>query len=235
VANRDRAAVALYEVAEGAREKWSATMTQVLFAAASPDGRWVAAGSLEGGTGVRVWEADSGRLEKELLIGDADVVFSPNGRWLYTTTGRASPGGAELRAWRTGAWESGPGLALDRTSSAPTGLAVSPDGRTVAVSVAQDGVRLLDAETFAEIGTLTAPETGLVGLIQFSPDGSTLAVGASQFIHLWDLRRLRRELATVGLDWDASPSAAGPGPPPQPLRVVVDLGEPGNSPAPASR
>jgi WD40 repeat protein len=222
--NLDRSAVALYEVAEGTRKKWDAEMKKATYAAASPDGRWVASGSADGGNGVRIWRADSGRLEKELLIGDADVAFSPDSRWLYTATSRLAPRGPEVRAWRVGTWEADRGLALDRPSSSPDGLAASPDGRAVAVRVFNDTVRLLDAASFVEIGTLTAPEIGLIGPLRFSPDSGMLVFGASHLVHLWDLRRLRRELAAVGLDWSAPPYPAAAGPAPHPLRVEVDPG-----------
>jgi len=223
-ANCARSAVALYEVAEVTRETWSTPMGQAAFAAASRDGRWVAAGPIEGGSGVRIWEANSGRKVRELLIGDAEVTFSPDSRWLYTATSRIAPGGPEVCAWRVDTWEAGHSLALDRSSSSPAGLAASPDGKAVAVSVSQDGVRLLDALSFAEIGTLTAPETGLFGNIRFSPDSSILALGASHLVHLWDLRRLRHELAEVRLDWDAPAYPAAAEPSPHPLRVEVDPG-----------
>jgi eukaryotic-like serine/threonine-protein kinase len=230
VSGWDRSAVALYEVAETIREKWSTKMNQVAYTAASPDGRWVAAGSIDGGSGVAIWEADTGRLAKELPIGDASVAFSPDGRWLYTATSRIAPEGPRVCAWRVGTWELQRGQALDRSASTPAGLTASPDGAVVAVPTSQDGVRLLVAGLSAELATLTAPETGLVGAIQFSPDSGMLALAASHLVHLWDLRHLRRELAEVGLDWDAPPYPAQPAPAPRPLQVEVDPGMPQGSP-----
>jgi serine/threonine protein kinase/WD40 repeat protein len=224
VTNLDRATVGLYQVGDRTRETWSAKMNQATYAAASPDGRWVAAGSFDGGSGVRIWGAGSGRLAKELRIGDAEVAFSPDGRWLYTATSRTAPRGPEIRAWRVGTWKAAHARPLDRSSASPAGLTASPDGRAVAVSVSQDAVRLLEPASFAELGTLTAPETGLISIIRFSPDSGTLAVAASHLVHLWDLRRLRRELAAVGLDWDASPYPAAAEPAPRPLRVELDPG-----------
>ena len=51
---------------------------------------------------------------------------------------------------------------------------------------------------------------------------------------VWDLRRIRDQLAPMGLDWDAPPyptapaasDAAGPLPPPRPVRVVGEVIEP---------
>lgn len=128
VADMNGSRVHLYEIGDSCREIWQMPMPRGLHATGSPDGRWVVAGSFEGGSGVRIWDADTGRLEKELAIGDASVGFSPDSRWLYTTTARLSVHGAELCAWRIGSWEAERRLALIRTSSSPVQVGVAPDG-----------------------------------------------------------------------------------------------------------
>jgi serine/threonine protein kinase/WD40 repeat protein len=219
-----RSAVALLEIEETCREKWSQKVFKVGYAAASSDGRWVAAGSYDGGHGVRIWEADTGRLEKELSIGDADVAFSPDGCWLYTATGRLSQRGAECRAWRVGTWEAGRGQALNWTPAVPPSLAVSPDGAVLAVPDSPEVLRLLDADSFAPMAALTAPEPGFINRHVFSPDGRLLAAAVSNVIHLWDLARLNEHLAKLGLDWERPSSSPQPAPSPRPLRVEIDPG-----------
>jgi WD40 repeat protein len=225
--NHDQSSVHLLETGELCREKWSHKVVRANYAAASRDGRRVAAGCFGGGQGVCVWEADTGRLEKELPIGDADVAFSADGCWLYTATGRLGIGGAECRAWRVGTWEAGPGQALNWTPSAPPSLAVSPDGGMLAVPYSPDVLRLLDAESFAPIGALTAPEPGFINRHVFSPDGRLLAAAVSNVIHLWDLARLNEHLAELGLAWGPPSSAPQPAPSPRPLRVEIDPGPAG--------
>ena len=168
--------------------------------AASPDGRLVAAGSYNGGSGVSVWEADTGRLVRQLPIGDARLHFSADNRRLYTTTGRLSPRGAECRSWWVGSWESDRAVPLKRTSHAPASLAVAADG-TVAV-VSTNNVSLLNPETLEEVTTICAPEPGW--LQGFSPDSTKLVCSANGTVQLWDLRRLRHELAALGLDWNSA-------------------------------
>src|SRR5262249_57903541 len=131
-----------------------------------------------------LWEADSGRPLGELRIGDADVAFSPDGRRLYTATGRLAPGGAECVAWRRGSWQPERRLALQRSSGAPTALAVAPD-RTVAVAFTLNDVRLLDPDTFEELATLTSPQPQTVSGMRFSPHGGTLAIATGGPVHLW--------------------------------------------------
>ena len=59
----------------------------------------------------------------------------------------------------------------------------------------------------------------------FSPRGNWLVTSeANGLIRLWDLRRIRQQLAALNLDWDAP--LGDPEPPfasEKPLRIVVDL------------
>jgi serine/threonine protein kinase/WD40 repeat protein len=189
------------------RVLWENRKLKAGAAAASADGRLVAVGSYGGGRGVSVWEADTGRLVCELPIGDASMAFGADGRRLYTVTGRLSPRGAECRSWLVDSWEPDRALPLKRTSHAPGQLNVAADGM-VAVVFTMGDVRLLEPETLAELTTLSAPEPGLLQGVKFSPEGTTLLTSASGAIQLWHLRRLRQELARLGLDWSAREGSA---------------------------
>jgi serine/threonine protein kinase/WD40 repeat protein len=215
----------LLEVGTEAHEKWSIQMPQLMFYHGSPDGRWLACGSLDGGSGVRLFDADTGRLVKELTIGDASVAFSPDGRWLYTMTGRLSRRGPECCAWRVGTWELDHALSLDRTASVPPAFAATADGRAVAVAYTQNELRLLDAATFTPFATLAPPQPGPIVCMQIAQDGSHLAAAVGPDIHLWDLRRLRQELVELGMDWDLPPLPLPPRDP-MPLRLTIDPGPP---------
>jgi len=41
--------------------------------------------------------------------------------------------------------------------------------------------------------------------LAFSTDGTKLATGRDQSMHLWHLRRIRAQLAALGLDWKSTP------------------------------
>src|SRR5262249_3230464 len=138
-----------------------------------------------------ILDARTGELVKELAIGDAYPYFSPDSRWLVTTTGRLTTPNGECCLWRTGAWEKACARPLRRSSSSPASLAVSPDGALLAVDFTMRDVRLLKLETLEEITTLTSPESGIILGMWFSPDGRYLAVQLSNTIHLWDLQALR--------------------------------------------
>jgi tetratricopeptide (TPR) repeat protein len=58
----------------------------------------------------------------------------------------------------------------------------------------------------------------------FTPDGSRLLFSSTEGILVWDLRRIRTELARRDLDWDAPPYPPAPVPT-GPLTVELDMGD----------
>jgi hypothetical protein len=171
----------------------------VRWCALSPDGRWVATGSHgdTAGFAAKVWNAAAGELVKEFAVpGFCAVAFSPDGRWLLTT-------GGGCRLWRVGSWREGPIV------GGASGC-FSPDGQLVAVDDSAGAIRLVRPESGFELARLEAPEQTRLQPAAFSPDGTRLiAVGIdTQALHVWDLGRLREQLAAIDLDWDAPAYAA---------------------------
>jgi serine/threonine protein kinase/WD40 repeat protein len=206
-ARTSRTRVRLLELdGETIRVRWESSKLNADSIAASRDGRLVAVASYGGGSGISIWDADTGRLVRELPIGDAHIAFAADGSRLYTTTGRLSPRGVECRSWQVGSWASDRALPLKRSSHSPAHLTVGADG-TLAVVFTMSDVRLLDPETLEELATFSPPDPGLLQGVMFSPDGTKLLASASGTVQLWDLRRLRQELARLDFDWDlpASP------------------------------
>jgi hypothetical protein len=91
---------------------------------------------------------------------------------------------------------------------APECLALSPNGKTLAV--ANGGVLLLDATTGEEIGRL-GERKGFVGALAFSPDGKSLAVWPGKSVEVWRVA----DLARAG-----NPRPAGEQVPPLEARVT---------------
>jgi WD40 repeat protein len=183
--------------------------------AVSPDGRWIATGSHTNfdGLGVKVWDATTGTLAKALQSPTSAVLFSPDGRWLYTHTGG--------RLWNTATWE------VARTLGGPGACFAPDDSQLLAVEAGGGAVRLVAPEDGREIVRLEGPDHNRVIPSCFSPDGTRLVTYGldGHTLSVWDLRVLRNELAALGLDWNDLPY------PPAPLqsdthapRVAIELG-----------
>jgi serine/threonine protein kinase/WD40 repeat protein len=169
--------------------------SNVSFISMSPDGKWVATGHWKG-AGMKVWDALEGNLVKEFPADEAaNVCFSPDGHWLVTGTT------TEYSFWEVESWRCVHRVPRDR-ASLPGRMAFSPDGALLAVTSSNHIVQLLDPATAEEIATLSSPDSLLISWLCFSRDGSRLAVAAENHVlQLWDLRRIREELAAMGLDW----------------------------------
>jgi RNA polymerase sigma factor (TIGR02999 family) len=166
--------------------------------ALSPNGRWAATGSWWG-RGTRVWETRSGKCVCELpgeeMRDDVQVAFSGDDRWLVTGTSSG------YRFWQVETWQPGPIIPTDHEFKAQ--LALTREGKIMAITPSPNVIRLVDLDTRRELATLKAPETQSICWLCFSRNGSQLAAAcANQVIQVWDLRYLRQELATRGLDWD---------------------------------
>jgi WD40 repeat protein/tetratricopeptide (TPR) repeat protein len=184
--------------------------------AVSPDGEYLATGS-HAGSGAQVWRVRDATLVRQLAIdGLVSVHFSPNGKWLMTT----SP---PCRLWAVGSWR-------EARQFSGAGLCFSPDSRLLVVQDASKVLQLVETETFRRLARLESPDSCAVHWATFSRDGSRLVLVTNEgpAVHVWDLRGIRRQLAALGLDYappipgsEASPGDAHDGPS---LKAEVDFG-----------
>jgi WD40 repeat protein len=84
------------------------------------------------------------------------------------------------------------------------GAAFSPDGRFLAVVIEGHTIELLDAASGRVLADLEAPGQWFTSCPDFSPTGNYLAaIVTDRHVLVWDLSRLRSELANLNLNWDA--------------------------------
>jgi serine/threonine protein kinase/WD40 repeat protein len=205
---------------DGNRQVRLGPQQDVRCCAVSPDGRWVAAGSsaLHEGAGAKVWDAAAGKHIKDLPVGGSCAVqFSPDGKWLLTTSGGP-------RLWAVGTWEEGP--KLGGTSLNPWG-AFSHDSKLLALGDEPGVVRLVALETGVELARLTAPEQARLEPCCITPDGTQLITVGSENreLYIFNLRAIRAGLAELDLDWEAPPLPAVAARPAPPLAIQFDLGD----------
>jgi len=186
----------------------------------SPDGRLVATISFHG-PGVKVWDAQTGRLIDDLVPerNSGSVYFTGDGRRLVTSHGKC---------WRVPAPPDDVGGGWAEAAPLPEGVvAAAPDRPMLAVVGPHGEIRLVHSETGRVLARLENPQQHAPYSVTFSADGTRLVVPTNEglCVHLWDLREIRRQLAPLDLDWNGpeypAPSAA---PGPKRIRVEVSLG-----------
>jgi WD40 repeat protein len=174
----------------------------------SPDGRRIASA---GGPWVKVWETATARelLSLTLKVQGQRLLFTPNGRRLITLDGRdygygaSNVGGRQLfkiepRKATLTVWDAATGKKLHTLAEGlehVRDLALSPDGRHLAVAGPVATVRVWDLASGKATNTLTVWGNNAPVRLLFSRDGKRLTAALhGGMIAAWDLST-GRELA----------------------------------------
>src|SRR5262249_35905925 len=158
------------------------------FPALSPDGRLAATWGWHSRS-VKVWDARTGKLVRELPLGiQTRAVFTPDGRNLVTSR-HDEYAFHDVASWKVV-------RRIRRTATGyPGRAAFSLDGKLRALPIEPAVVRLEELATGRTV-ELEDPHGDRAGWIGFSPDGTRLGVVAhyNKCVHVWELRLLRERL-----------------------------------------
>src|SRR5262249_20313386 len=153
-----------------------------------------------------VRDAQTGEHVRDLdSVVNGTATFSPDGKWLVVGTS------SDFRFRETGTWALGPVLRRPQGGGSIGAAASSPDGRLVALTssrhpVPGHAVHLAAASPVQELAVLQPQQPMFATHPCCSPDGSRLAAATEgQGTQSGDLRRIRQQLAEIGLDWDLPP------------------------------
>jgi WD40 repeat protein len=167
--------IELWDIQSGSRTATLVGHNSNLFGLTfSPDGRFLAtAGGWSGSSAdsdscIKIWQPSTGALIATLptidLMDNHAIAFSADSARLFSAAAEA------LAAWDTQSWA--------RVLTSPGGnggLAVSPDGRLLALAYWGGSIRILESATMRVVRDLPAVDTPLS--VRFSPDGARLAAG----------------------------------------------------------
>ena len=170
-----------------------------MFTALSPDRKWLATqGSGRGESakiGARVWSFSDETLAHEFSGGPLGAVaFSADGRWF------ASSGLEQFHLVPVGKWEARIRLP-EGVGKAGALVSFAADGELVAITT-DDKTHLFHPATGAQRGMIGSPGGDpSTARARLSADGRKLAVMWDDgSFDLWDLAKLREELAALGID-----------------------------------
>jgi WD40 repeat protein len=144
---------------------------------------------VRGESAVRIWNAATGEMVRRVESGaNNSVRISPSGNLLVACG--AGPGSG---LWRLPDLTRGP-----KIETAGDDAWFTPDEKMIAV-LNNDNLDLVRISDGVLLGSFPGDPTMSVC---FRPDGKKMFVGYSTHFFEWDLPGLRRELRSIGLDWD---------------------------------
>ncbi len=148
----------------------------------SPDGKTFATGEGSFGAGLHVWDTESRKL-RFVIKGGSGFAFSPDGKQLVSQHGNSvvfsdSSSGKELDS-------------IANVDKYVIRIALSGDGKTLAVSGKDTRVVLWDVAKSKEKAVADAFFRDIVVSMAFSPDGKTLATGSLDTrVVIWNVGNL---------------------------------------------
>ena len=197
--------------------------------------------------GTAVGRPDDGRQPRWPLGGGVELVDRPGdtdlrrgdrpargpvaGRYLRpdgVQSRRPLPHRGFARSSRARSCRSAPGMRSRRSGAGSVG-AFSGDGRLLAVAGRDGAIRLVVPDSGRELARLEPadPDRAVLDGLRARQLAAGRRLRVAKHIKVWDLGRIRRQLADLGLDWDAPPLPVEEGPErPVSIRVVGAAADP---------
>jgi len=179
----------------------------------SPDGKWIASRTYD--QVIRIWDAATGKETQQIAeqapaangatigfigsgYGYPTLGFSPDGTTLLSLAGPVRGDENRRREFMptnnvVRLWDVSTGRLVrrfDQSTNAILSFAFAPDGRTIATSCMDNTIHLWETASGKVRLQTKTPTPGNVGLVQFSPDGKTLAStgqGYDPLVRCWDV------------------------------------------------
>ena len=169
----------------------------------SPSGRYVAIAPLHG-LEIRVVEVATQevalRIESESGVVSGDIAFHPTRGEIVVGTSRA------YGIWNLETGERRLRIPIEGQRAGTSPVSISRDGRYLAISTRVGSIDLYDYVSGQRYARLRLPSGVPIHAIAFNQDGRILAsCNGLHGVSIWDLPRLRGELAEFDLDWSAPP------------------------------
>jgi WD40 repeat protein len=172
----------------------------------SPDGDLLVTTSIAADSDIRVWSAKTGKLIKEVGMGNQrDAVFSPDGKRLYTAD-RITETEA-IRIWDTESWRQ---IGVVYVPGQAFSTVLSTNGETMVVGSMDTGYGPMRLEIYSvkgwkHIGTIEDLDPGGVGqkpiytYPTLNRDGGIVAFATDEFVvQLWDVTNQKHIMSLEG-------------------------------------
>ncbi|GAB5407233.1 MAG: hypothetical protein Aurels2KO_54640 [Aureliella sp.] len=146
---------------------------------------------------IMAWNVETGSLDDQGKFEASDFVLgdiSQAGRELVL---RAGP---EIQFFDLENWKRVAAFTLE--SERTRSIKYSQDGRLAATTISATAIALIDCRSGAILAKLDGIDRDTATTMEFSPDGTEIAIAGTRNVYIWKLDNLKSKLKDFGLAWD---------------------------------